>query len=303
MKDQSAFIPSFAFEYVVAPDDKSAWYNLDDGVTDAAVLNGFVPACLVFPDGVKRPLQPLAMAVIRHEAKAMLEMPAGGRCLVIRIDHVSPCVYEALAHVPKVTPSEAAPAMSIRDMNSQVKSYLNIMMNTYMGHFSDVDQTMLLYNQFFYILSTSMPAGELASLLSPVLRVTDAGFRNKVLQCYTPGHKAKALAAACGYTYNTFLPIFQREFGISPGKWLRQQNASELLRLLASDLSLAEVADRMNMSSVQHLTRFCKDYAGHTPAELRTIVSNCTDNEDALRGIMARINASGKPAAEAGDEE
>lgn len=302
MKDLFLPTPSLAFVYVAAPDDKSVWYNLDDGITDVAVLNEFVPACLVFPDGVKRSLSPLSLAVLRHEAKAMLEVPARGRCLVIRIDHVSQSAYEVLAHSPKVTASETTPAMSFMEMNTQLKSFLDIMMNIYKDNFSDMEQTMSLYKQFFYILCTSLPVSQLYSLLSPVLRDTDAGFRNQVLRCYVPGYKAKALAAACGYTYNAFLPIFQREFGISPGKWLRRQNISELLRLLAFDLPLAEVADRMNMSSVQHLTRFCKDNVGHTPAELRLIVSDCTDNAETLRDIMVRINAPGAPAA-AGDEE
>lgn len=291
------------FTYVAARQNESSWYSLNDGRTDVVVLNQYVPACLVFPDGAKHPIPALSLCVLRHEADAMLEVPAGGQCLVMHMESVAPCIYQAICEKPDTVLSASDGMCSFLDMNMQLKSYIDLMMNVYqkdMGNFAMMDA---LYRQFFDILCSTLTSGQLVALLLPVLRETDANFRSKVFRNYTTGCKANHLASACGYSYNTFVAKFQHEFGSTPGVWLKKRDMFEVMKALCNeDLSLNEVADRLNMSSVQHLTRFCKTNMGYTPAVLRQLVADSTDAEAAMRDIIAAVNAPTEPMPGMGDE-
>ena len=298
MKKQLPGTFSPMFTYVAARQNESTWYGLNDGRTDVVVLNQYVPACLVFPDGVKRPLQPLAMAVIRHEAKAMLEMPAGGLCLVMHMESVAPCIYQVICENFDTALPVSDGMCSFLDMNMQLKSYIDLMMNVYQKGMGDFAMMDALYRQFFDILCSTLTSGQLVSLLLPVLRETDANFRSRVFRNYTTGCKANHLASACGYSYNTFVAKFQREFGSTPGMWLKKRDMFEVMKVLCLDgLSLNEVADRLNMSSAQHLTRFCKTNMGYTPAELRRLAADGKNAEELLHDIAmsAKSTAESMP--------
>lgn len=296
MKKQLPDTFSPMFTYVAARQNESTWYSLNDGRTDVVVLNQYVPACLVFPNGVKRQIPALSLCVLRHEASAMLEVPAGGLCLVMHMECVAPCIYQVICEDFDTALPASDGMYSFLDMNMQLKSYIDLMMNVYQKGMGDFAMMDALYRQFFDILCGTLTSGQLVALLLPVLRETDANFRSRVFRNYATGCKANHLASACGYSYNTFVAKFQREFGSTPGVWLKKRDMFEVMKALCLDgLSLNEVADRLNMSSAQHLTRFCKTNMGYTPAELRRLAADGKNAEELLHDIAMSAKSAAEP--------
>ena len=95
-------------------------------------------------------------------------------------------------------------------------------------------------------------------------------FRNLVLTHYRKANNTEELAGLCGYGIHTFRRVFKKEFDIPVYQWLIKKRAENIrYRLSQSFVPLTDIIDEFNFSSAQHFSRFCKQYLGDTPVNLR----------------------------------
>jgi AraC family transcriptional regulator len=90
------------------------------------------------------------------------------------------------------------------------------------------------------------------------------------------------LAAVAGCSSAYLARAFAKTFGLPPHRYLinlRLDLAEKLL--LASTISLADIAYQTGFSSQSHLTTAMRQYRGHTPAQLRVVGSVKSDINEA----------------------
>lgn len=100
-------------------------------------------------------------------------------------------------------------------------------------------------------------------------------FRNLVLSHYLQAQTVKELARLCGYGMETFRRRFDMEFGMPVYQWLQQKRAEHVrYRLSFEYIPFQDIIEEFHFVSPQQFTRFCKNYLGDTPTNLRKKLIN-----------------------------
>lgn len=87
---------------------------------------------------------------------------------------------------------------------------------------------------------------------------------------YQKSYRVKTLAADCGYTEIEFNGKFKNEFGVTPGRWIKEQISKVIEKRLSNPhITLQEISEELRMSSVQSFSRFCKKNFGMPPGKIR----------------------------------
>lgn len=134
--------------------------------------------------------------------------------------------------------------------------------------------------ELFWILRAYYLKEEMASFLYTIIG-TSQDFRDKVLSNYRRVNSVQDLAQLCGMSLVTFKRQFIDEFHTNPHQWL-QKRLTGLVRykLADPDLSLKQITEELNFSSLPHFVRFCKKNLGQTPGEIRKQCGNDNTNKE-----------------------
>ena len=101
-------------------------------------------------------------------------------------------------------------------------------------------------------------------------QLTLYNFRILVNQYYTEKRLPKDYAAMLYITPNQLNSVCKDLTGVSAGNIIRERIVLEARRLLTNaDISISEVAYRLNFSDNSYFTKFFKKYTGQTPEEFR----------------------------------
>lgn len=158
---------------------------------------------------------------------------------------------------------------SVLGVTPAMKSFCHLM-ESYMEHFEEVILGDLKLKEFFFLLVFHSNIEEVAAFLHPLREHNNSAFRQAAIAAAGFNLTVEQWALSCGYSESLFRSHFRNEFGMTPGEWQRQQRKALIQKLLADpSITLVEVAERSELSSVQQLTRFCRQYMHGTPAQLR----------------------------------
>lgn len=123
--------------------------------------------------------------------------------------------------------------------------------------------------ELFFLLRAYYTKEDLIQFFSPLLS-HNSRFMNLMYQ----NRNAKSvneLIDISMYSESGFKKQFNKVFGTSASDWLRDQKASLVYNdLIGSDLSIKELADKYNFSSVSSFTTFCQSKFGLPPGQIRT---------------------------------
>lgn len=124
--------------------------------------------------------------------------------------------------------------------------------------------------ELFFLLRAYYTKEELAEFFSPLLS-HNARFMNIMYQNYRNVKSVQELANISMYSESGFKKQFQKVFGTSASDWLRNQKASLIFHdLNCSELSIKELADKHDFSSVSAFTTFCQSKFGLPPGQIRS---------------------------------
>lgn len=79
------------------------------------------------------------------------------------------------------------------------------------------------------------------------------------------------LAYASGRSLSTFKRDFQKVYGESPAKWIRERRLEKAKELLSTtSLTVMDICYSLGFENTTHFSRIFKEYFGVTPTEMRT---------------------------------
>lgn len=123
--------------------------------------------------------------------------------------------------------------------------------------------------ELFFLLRAYYSKEELAKFFSPLLS-HNAQFMNLMYQNFRNVKTVQELADISLYSESGFKKQFYKVFGTSASEWMRNQKASLILHdLNCSELSIKELADKYNFSSVSSFSTFCQNKLGLPPGQIR----------------------------------
>ncbi|WP_295939076.1 helix-turn-helix domain-containing protein [uncultured Alistipes sp.] len=123
--------------------------------------------------------------------------------------------------------------------------------------------------EFFFLLRAYYTKEQLAGFFSPLLG-KDAQFMNLMYRSYRNVKSVQELADLSHYSLSGFKKQFQKVFGMSASEWMGSQKAVRVFQdLHNSPLSIKELADRHDFSSVSAFSTFCQLKFGMPPGKIR----------------------------------
>jgi len=122
--------------------------------------------------------------------------------------------------------------------------------------------------ELFFLLRAYYTKEELNQFFSPLLshnsRFMNLMYQNRNVK------SVHELADISLYSESGFKKQFHKVFGTSASDWLRNQKASLIYHdLNCSEMSIKELADKYNFSSVSSFTTFCQSKFGLPPGQIR----------------------------------
>ena len=121
--------------------------------------------------------------------------------------------------------------------------------------------------EFFILLRNFCPREDMIMFLSPLIGHS-LNFRTKVLEKFTQlkSGRVTEFADIVGMGRKKFDKMFNKEFGVSPAKWMQQEKAKRLLLYLAEpDITISDAMDKFHFNSPSHFNRFCHQYFNASP--------------------------------------
>ena len=122
--------------------------------------------------------------------------------------------------------------------------------------------------EMFWILRAYYSREELAAFLAPML--SGNNFREQVESVFSPQMKVQTLADRVNIPLKTFCVTFEKEFNMTPKRWIQEHKRDHCLMLLQDlDKNMSEIGLALGYNSVQSFSRYCKDEFGVSPKEKR----------------------------------
>ena len=132
-------------------------------------------------------------------------------------------------------------------------------------------------NELFFLLIYYHPVCELSRLFQPLFN-REQDFRQQVGLYYRQVNTVAELGKVLGYSQSTLNRLFHRTFGMAAYQCIQLQKAGKIKACLADrSLSFKTIRTRFGFTSPSHLTKFCKNYFGATPSELRKAATSEKD--------------------------
>lgn len=208
---------------------------------------------MFFPPGVH------IKAVISQDAHLIIARPKGiiQLCECFSIQHF----YEK-----KETTTEK---FHMLDINEKIRRYIEDFVETVNDGTKCHYYSEIKIKEFFFLLRNYYPKEELNDFFSP-LQGNDAQFMDLMYQNYRQVKSVAELAGLSRYSISGFKKQFQRVFGTSPSFWLRDRKAAFIFQdLNGSPLTIKELADKYDFSSVSSFSTFCLNNFGLPPGKIR----------------------------------
>jgi AraC-like DNA-binding protein len=123
-----------------------------------------------------------------------------------------------------------------------------------------------LATSFMGLLDAGQPEGG-ARVLSPAQRLRVSQY---VVDHIGEGIGPEDLALGAGLSLDYFTRLFRKAFGVPPRRYLKRERARlAAIRLVETDLSVAEIARQCGTDNVSLFCRQFRDEMGCTPSEYR----------------------------------
>lgn len=222
------------------------------------------------PEAKRKTIKEDCLCMVPQYTKFKLELAERAEVFFLEFDYLGcRCDKKLCKYEIENGEQIKAETLPVIPMNYALKSYANLL-KAYVSHFDEILFAEMKYKEFFFLLCESMTIGEFANFLHPSRTNYDTVFRRKVLDNAEHHFNVPDLAKACGYSQSSFRIKFAEEFHDSPGNWMKRIMMKKIAQKLADpNLPFSEIAFMLNMSSVNHFSRFCKTNFGKTPTQLR----------------------------------
>lgn len=124
--------------------------------------------------------------------------------------------------------------------------------------------------ELFILLCACYTREELCSMFRQLFAY-DEDFVQSVLRKYDEGATdAEQLAALLHMPLTSFQRKFKKYFKTSVKQWSLDRKAERMLKdIRQSNLSMSELSEKYQFSSLSYFSNFCKHYFGKTPSDLR----------------------------------
>lgn len=123
--------------------------------------------------------------------------------------------------------------------------------------------------ELFFLLRAYYTKEDLAAFFAPLMG-KDSQFMNLMYQNYRKVKSVQELADLSMYSPSGFKRQFTKVFGTSASEWLSDQKARLIFQdLNHSTLSIKELADKYDFSSVSSFSKFCLTKFGKPPGRVR----------------------------------
>lgn len=237
------------------------------------IINQYESSLLTLEDDSTTAIPPLTTVYLSGEETATLDVKAEGLCLIMYFKMPPHHFIEKLVEsTEKVSSEPHSRKLPHLDLNRHMISYMDIIANVYKFDQDNMLFVDSLFHQFFFTLKNTYTNEQIGRFFAKAASGKDIKFRSKVMNNYKPSIRAKTLAEDCGYGYSAFCSKFKSEYGMNVGAWIKNRTIDDMICFLAdADAPLETIADRLNMSSVQQLSRFCASNLGTTPSKLRNM--------------------------------
>ena len=111
----------------------------------------------------------------------------------------------------------------------------------------------------------------LLSYISEILSLSDVPLhtqiRNYIEEHFIDVFKYNDLSEHFNYSAPHISKIFRHEYNLTPRQYAKQLILQEIVSLLRREISVAEIADRLEFSSPENMSRFFKGCYGYSPTE------------------------------------
>ncbi|MDR2916800.1 MAG: AraC family transcriptional regulator [Tannerella sp.] len=128
--------------------------------------------------------------------------------------------------------------------------------------------------ELFFLLRAYYTKEQLAGFFSPLMS-KDSQFMNLMYKNYRKVKRVQELADISRYSSSGFKKQFNRVFGTSASEWLSSQKAAHIFQdLNNTGLSIKEIADKYDFSSVSSFSSFCTNKFGRSPGKMKKTIAN-----------------------------
>lgn len=244
----------------------------DDDVMNLVFMNG--PEAVTFTHGDNAfKIEPYSIVLAGRGMEASVTIPDKGHGVVVFFACVCQCCEMLIcAYLEHNDVSYSGSCNSI-PMNDHLKCFFNTMDEDLSTLYDEKSFQNMKFLELSHLLCRWLDISDLVKFFYPALSCHDPAFRKMVLENFGRSYRVKSLAAECGYTEKQFVEKFKEEFGEMPKTWIANQQLKFIQeRLSDREISFKEIADELLMSSVQSLSRFCKNHTGMTPSALRAAI-------------------------------
>ena len=210
-----------------------------------------------------------AIFVMARGLEFKMELMPYARLFMFHFDFLCPCCDRELCDYETGNPTIPMSDFNVIPMPVAIKSYAKLLM-AYGGNITEPLILGMKMCELYYLLKEALHIHSLASFLKPSRHGYDIRFHHAVLDNVDANNSVGKLASACGYSLTAFNTKFRKEFKVSPGTWLNAYRKQKLLQMLKNpEMQFSDIALALNMSSVQHFSRYCRTNFGCTPSQLR----------------------------------
>jgi AraC-like DNA-binding protein len=120
-----------------------------------------------------------------------------------------------------------------------------------------------------FLLRAYYTVEELFWIFRPIL-TNDLTFSDKVMKMWPKYATIRELAHELGYTPSGFYKRFLLVFGVQPQKWVTEQKINAITTdLLASTMSLKDLAHKWNFSDTHAFHNWCRKNLKQSPNSIR----------------------------------
>lgn len=215
-------------------------------------------------------LPPYSLFLVGKDSNVKITIPDESTAIALFFDYVGKYCDEKICSYLESKRPQFSNTYSTLLMNEALRGYFITMNNALVDIFDEIPFKEIKYKEFFYILCKWLEVSNFAEFVHPAMSWYDPVFRRKVMDNYERSYRVKTLAADCGYNMKEFVEKFKIEFDTLPGLWINDQIHKAMLKKLSNtSISFQEIANDLQMSSVQSLSRFCRRNFGKTPGMIR----------------------------------
>ncbi|MDU1891397.1 MAG: helix-turn-helix transcriptional regulator [Dysgonomonas sp.] len=155
------------------------------------------------------------------------------------------------------------------EMNEMVWTYLdglNQCINDGLQCFYYYD---IKVQELFFLFRAYYTKEQLLDFFCPLI-THDSEFADFVLNNHHKAKNVSELAEMANYSVSGFEKRFKNTFGVSAGKWLKQQKAMRIYHEInCSEKAFKNISFDYGFSSPSHFNDYCKAHFGLTPGEIR----------------------------------